>query len=88
MPPRSPEAVWQQLVDEAGEDAVEQAAAVSVAEAERDLKGGGLRCPRGEGRGRGADCSAAVASTDVNRSAARQVITMTSRRGLKRAIEP
>ena len=38
MPPRSPESLWQQLVDEAGDDAVERAAAVSVAQAEKDLE--------------------------------------------------
>jgi hypothetical protein len=42
MPSRSPEALWQQLVDEAGEDAIEAAAAVSVAQAERDLADAGF----------------------------------------------
>ena len=37
MPAHTPEALWQQLVDEAGEDLVERAAAVSVARAEKDL---------------------------------------------------
>jgi hypothetical protein len=34
--------VWQQLVDEAGDDAVERAAAVSVAQAEKDLESAGF----------------------------------------------
>jgi len=34
---RAPEALWRMLVDEAGDDLVEQAAAVSVAQAEREL---------------------------------------------------
>jgi hypothetical protein len=42
MPPRSPESLWQQLVDEAGDDAVERAAAVSVAQAEKDLEAAGF----------------------------------------------
>lgn len=42
MPPRSPAALWQQLVDEAGEDAVDAAVAVTVAEAERDLTAAGF----------------------------------------------
>jgi hypothetical protein len=42
MPPRSPESLWQQLVDEAGDDAIERAAAVSVAQAERDLAAAGF----------------------------------------------
>ena len=37
MPPRSLESLWRQLVDEAGDDAVERGAAVSVARAEKDL---------------------------------------------------
>jgi hypothetical protein len=42
MSPRRPEAIWQRLVDEAGEDAIEAAAAVSVAQAERDLAAAGF----------------------------------------------
>jgi hypothetical protein len=42
MPPRSPEALWQDLVDEAGDDAVEQAASVRVADAARDLAAAGF----------------------------------------------
>ena len=42
MSPRSPEALWQRLVDEAGEEAIEAAAAVSVAQAERDLAEAGF----------------------------------------------
>ena len=43
MSPRSlEEALWQRLVDEAGEDAIEAAAAVSVAQAERDLAAAGF----------------------------------------------
>jgi hypothetical protein len=34
--------LWKQLVDEAGEDEIERAAAVSVAEAERDLAAAGF----------------------------------------------
>jgi hypothetical protein len=41
-PARTPEALWQLLVDEAGEDAIEAAAAVSVAQAERDLAEAGF----------------------------------------------
>ncbi|HEX3769481.1 MAG TPA: hypothetical protein VHV30_01395 [Polyangiaceae bacterium] len=36
------EALWKQLVDEAGEAAVEEAAAVSVADAARDLAAAGF----------------------------------------------
>jgi hypothetical protein len=42
MPAPRPEALWQKLVDEAGEDAIERAAAVSVAQAERDLAAAGF----------------------------------------------
>jgi hypothetical protein len=42
MPPRSPESLWQQLVDEAGEDLINEAAAVSVAQAERELAAAGF----------------------------------------------
>ena len=42
MPPRSPESLWQKLVDEAGDDAVERAVAVSVAQAEKDLAAAGF----------------------------------------------
>ncbi len=42
MPPRTPEALWRQLVDEAGEDLVERAVVVSVAQAERDLAAAGF----------------------------------------------
>ena len=35
-------ALWKELVDEAGEDAVDRAAAVSVAEAERELAAAGF----------------------------------------------
>jgi hypothetical protein len=42
MSPRSPEALWRRLVDEAGEDAIEAAAAVSVAQAERELAEAGF----------------------------------------------
>jgi len=42
MLPRSPESLWQQLVDEAGEDLIEEAAAVSVAQAERELAAAGF----------------------------------------------
>jgi hypothetical protein len=42
MAPRSPESVWRQVVDEAGDELVEQAAAVSVAQAERDLAAAGF----------------------------------------------
>jgi hypothetical protein len=40
--PRSPQSLWKELVDEAGEDAIEAAAAVSVAQAERDLAAAGF----------------------------------------------
>ena len=42
MPPPTPEALWRQLVDEAGDDLVERAAAVSVAQAEEDLAAAGF----------------------------------------------
>lgn len=42
MPPPTPEALWQRLVDEAGEDLIERAAAVSVAQAEKDLAAAGF----------------------------------------------
>jgi hypothetical protein len=42
MPAPRHEDLWQQLVDEAGEDAVDQAAAVTVAQAERDLAAAGF----------------------------------------------
>jgi hypothetical protein len=42
MPAPRPEVLWRQLVDEAGEDAIEQAASVSVAEAERELAAAGF----------------------------------------------
>ncbi len=45
MSPRRIEALWQRLVDEAGEDAIEAAAAVSVAQAERDLGAAGFDVP-------------------------------------------
>ncbi len=35
---RSPEEIWQRLVDESGEDAIERAASVSVAQAEAELR--------------------------------------------------
>jgi hypothetical protein len=38
----TPETLWQRLVDEAGEDAVEEAVDVSVAQAERDLAAAGF----------------------------------------------
>jgi hypothetical protein len=42
MLPVSPVDLWRRLVEEAGEDAVERAAAVSVAEAERELAAAGF----------------------------------------------
>jgi hypothetical protein len=42
MPKRSAEDVWRQLVDEAGEDAIERAASVSVAQAEKELAKAGF----------------------------------------------
>lgn len=42
MPKRSPEEIWRRLVDEAGEDEIEQAAGVSVAQAEKDLAQAGF----------------------------------------------
>ena len=42
MPRRPHAALWKELVDEAGEDAVDRAAAVSVAEAERELAAAGF----------------------------------------------
>jgi hypothetical protein len=38
----TPEELWQRLVDETGEEAIESAAAVSVAQAERDLVAAGF----------------------------------------------
>jgi hypothetical protein len=40
--PRTPEQIWQQLVDESGEDEIERAASMSVAQAERELRGAGF----------------------------------------------
>jgi hypothetical protein len=42
MPGRTPEEVWRQLVIEAGEDAIERAARVSVAQAENELTEAGF----------------------------------------------
>jgi hypothetical protein len=42
MPRRSAEAIWRQLVDEAGEDEIDRAAAVTVAQAENDLAHAGF----------------------------------------------
>ena len=42
MPKRSPEEVWRQLVDEAGEDEIERATSVSVAQAEKELAEAGF----------------------------------------------
>jgi hypothetical protein len=42
MAPPSPEALWRQLVEEAGEQAVDEAVAVSVSEAERELAAAGF----------------------------------------------
>jgi hypothetical protein len=42
MPPRSPESLWRQLVEEAGEDLINEAAAVRVAQAERELAAAGF----------------------------------------------
>ncbi len=39
---RSPVEVWRQLVDEAGEDEIERAASVSVAQAEQELTAAGF----------------------------------------------
>src|SRR5260370_930227 len=42
MPKRSHEDVWQQLVDEAGEDEIDRAASVSVVQAEKELAKAGF----------------------------------------------
>jgi hypothetical protein len=42
MPARTPEDLWRQLVAEAGDDLVERAAAVTVAQAEGDLAAAGF----------------------------------------------
>jgi hypothetical protein len=39
---RTPEQIWQQLVDESGEDEIERAASISVAQAESALRGAGF----------------------------------------------
>jgi hypothetical protein len=39
---RSPEELWRQLVEEAGEDEIERAARVSVAQAEKELADAGF----------------------------------------------
>jgi hypothetical protein len=39
---RSPEEIWRRLVEEAGEDEIERAASVSVAQAEKDLAAAGF----------------------------------------------
>jgi hypothetical protein len=41
-PPRSPAELWRQLVEEAGEEVIDRAARVSVAQAERDLAEAGF----------------------------------------------
>jgi hypothetical protein len=40
--PRTPEELWQKLVDEAGEELIEAAASVSVEQAEKDLEEAGF----------------------------------------------
>ncbi len=42
MSPRSPVEVWRQLVEEAGEEAIDLAASVSVAQAETELARAGF----------------------------------------------
>ena len=42
MSPRGPVEVWQQLLDEAGEEEIERAASVSVAQAEKELARAGF----------------------------------------------
>lgn len=44
MPPRdrNSEALWRRLIEEAGDEAIEAAASVSVGEAERDLAAAGF----------------------------------------------
>ncbi len=42
MSPPTAKALWQELVDEAGEDAIDAAAAVTVEQAERDLAAAGF----------------------------------------------
>ena len=42
MPKPNPEEVWRQLADEAGDDAVDEAANVSVAQAEKELAAAGF----------------------------------------------
>ena len=42
MSPRNPAALWRRLVEEAGEEAIDAAASLSVAQAERDLAAAGF----------------------------------------------
>jgi DNA-binding transcriptional regulator YbjK len=42
MPSPGPDEVWRRLVDEAGEELIEGAVAVSVEQAERDLRAAGF----------------------------------------------
>jgi hypothetical protein len=42
MPKPSPLEIWRQLVDEAGEDEIDRAASVTVAQAEKDLADAGF----------------------------------------------
>ncbi|MDP9002075.1 MAG: hypothetical protein M3O46_18435 [Myxococcota bacterium] len=42
MAKRNPEEIWRQLVDEAGDDEIDRAASVSVAQAEKDLAQAGF----------------------------------------------
>ena len=51
MPKRDYEKVWRQLVDEAGEDEVERAASVSVAQAEKELAETGYDVAAERGKG-------------------------------------
>ena len=44
-PKRTPKDIWQDLVDEAGEDAIERAASVSVEQAEKELAAAGFDVP-------------------------------------------
>ena len=44
-PRRTPEQVWQDLVRDAGDDAIERAARVSVAQAARELAAAGFDVP-------------------------------------------
>src|SRR5579872_5344542 len=51
MPTRDPADLWRELVAEAGEDEIDRAASVSVAEAEGELRAAGFDVPSERAKG-------------------------------------